>query len=244
MADLPRNDSKTAMRLGSELMIHVKKYLWEPDDFKARNMIQCWSLKTNRKAKYDSVFCNRVMFGFFCAVKVNRRCRSPPSWNFFEKESEMEESKLKNDYKKNTFWVTYDKNNQPSYYLCLKWQRIKVTKEVYSVCKNSYQKMYRDKIRERDTVAHYENADDFYPYMDTKPDIKIMDYIMKKDQKLLLQKAIDELSPEEQRIIFAIYFEEMTERDLADELQMSQQKLHYRKKKILEKLRIFLSKGN
>ena len=69
-----------------------------------------------------------------------------------------------------------------------------------------------------------------------------MDKIIEKETKQLLQQIILKLPEEEQRIIIAIYFEDMTEREIAKELHMSQQKLHYRKKKILEKLKNFLSK--
>ncbi len=62
-------------------MNHVKKYLWERlDDLIVEdNIIQSWSVvKTNRKAKYDSVFC-RVVIGFFCILRGKIKCRAPPS---------------------------------------------------------------------------------------------------------------------------------------------------------------------
>lgn len=61
-------------------MNHVKKYLWErPDDSIVEDsIVQSWSIaKTNRKAKYDSVFC-RVVIGFFCILRGTIKCRSPP----------------------------------------------------------------------------------------------------------------------------------------------------------------------
>ena len=51
-----------------------------------------------------------------------------------------------------------------------------------------------------------------------------MDKIIEKETKQLLQQIILKLPEEEQRIIIAIYFEDMTEREIAKELHMSQQK--------------------
>lgn len=146
-----------------------------------------------------------------------------------------------NDFKKNDFWVLHEENKD-TYYLRINDEWVEVTKSVYSVYKNSYQKAYRDQIRETDKITHYENADDLYPYIHDKPEKNAMDKIIEKETKQLLQQIIFKLPEEEQRIIIAIYFEDMTERELANELHMSQQKLHYKKKKILEKLKIFLSK--
>lgn len=148
-----------------------------------------------------------------------------------------------NDFRKNDFWVLHEDNND-TYHLRVNSKWIKVTKDVYSVYKNSYQKAYRDQIRETDTLTYYENADDFYPYIHDKTENNIMDKITEKETKRLIQQIVLKLSEEEQRIILAIYFEDITERELAKELHMSQQKLHYRKMRTLKKLRNFLSKGN
>ena len=146
-----------------------------------------------------------------------------------------------NDFRKNDFWVLHEENKD-TYYLRINDEWVEVTKSVYSVYKNSYQKAYRDQIRETDKITHYENADDLYPYIPDKPEKNTMDKIIEKETKQLLQQIILKLPEEKQRIIIAIYFEDMTEREIAKELHMSQQKLHYRKKKILEKLKNFLSK--
>lgn len=148
-----------------------------------------------------------------------------------------------NEFKKNNFWVKYDENNYKRYYLYLNCVWIEVTKDVYSVYKASYQKMYRDQLKDKDRIIYYENADDFYPYLYESQEYVTLDNITKNDEIIRLQKALCGLPEAEKRIITAIYFENMTERELAKELQMSQQKLHYRKKRVLEKLRDLLLKN-
>ena len=52
-----------------------------------------------------------------------------------------------------------------------------------------------------------------------------------------LHKAISLLSEEERYLIIQIYFEEWTEREIAEELQLTQKGINKRKSKILEHLR-------
>lgn len=148
---------------------------------------------------------------------------------------------MRNDFSNKDFWQINDEHGNKQYYLRINGQWMQVTKEIYSVYKNSYQKMYRDRIREKDKLKHYENIDDFFPYMkgdEIKNPLQIM---IEKDMIAYIQNLIGELSLEEQIIINSIYYKEMSERELAKQLHMSQQKLHYRKKRILKKLKHFLS---
>lgn len=57
-----------------------------------------------------------------------------------------------------------------------------------------------------------------------------------------LHTAIAALTPEEQALIHALFFEEKTEQAVAEKLNISQQAIHKRKNKILKKLKNFLSK--
>mgnify|MGYP000870740969 CR=1 FL=1 len=57
-----------------------------------------------------------------------------------------------------------------------------------------------------------------------------------------LHNALSLLSKEDQFLITALFFEEKTERDVAAILDISQQAIHKRKNKILNKLKNFLEK--
>jgi len=52
-----------------------------------------------------------------------------------------------------------------------------------------------------------------------------------------LHAAIGELSPEEQKIIYEIFFERKSETELAETLGITQQAVSKRKKKVLAKLK-------
>ena len=55
-----------------------------------------------------------------------------------------------------------------------------------------------------------------------------------------LHEAIKELSDEDAELVRALFFEGVTERDYAKELNISQVAVHKRKKKVLEKLRAMM----
>lgn len=57
-----------------------------------------------------------------------------------------------------------------------------------------------------------------------------------------LHTALSMLTPEEQALIWALFFEERSESELAAELGISQPAIYKRKIKILKKLKIFLEK--
>ena len=65
----------------------------------------------------------------------------------------------------------------------------------------------------------------------------VEDQILHKLEFEWLHKAILTLSKEEQWLIYELYFEERTEREVAAELKLSQKAVNKRKQKILEKLR-------
>lgn len=57
----------------------------------------------------------------------------------------------------------------------------------------------------------------------------------------ILHKAMEELKSEEQELIKAIYFENLTTRDIADRENISQPAIVKRHKKVLEKLKKYFS---
>lgn len=161
--------------------------------------------------------------------------------NFFEKsEKNMEELKMQNDFENRDFWVEKDQSNNKKYYIKMYGKWIEIPKEVYAVYKNSYQKMYRSMNTEKDILRYYKDIDLAHPYLISHHVKDILDTISNEDLKQLLYLAISELSEEEKYIIVSIYFDGMSERNLAEILDMKQPTLHYRKIKILKKLKKLL----
>ena len=70
----------------------------------------------------------------------------------------------------------------------------------------------------------------------------VEDQILKKIECEQLHKFLLELSKEEQWLIQELYFEERTERDLAEELKIYHNAVHKRKNRILKKLKNILEK--
>lgn len=139
---------------------------------------------------------------------------------------------MKNDYVKSHFW--YRKDNK-QYFIRVKHQWIEVSKEVYSICKNSHVKMYRDSYRDDKLIMKY---NDNLIYISSIGDP--IEYLHKKENKRVIEEAISQLSLNEQYIIYELYYHNKKEKEIAKKLNISQQLLNYKKKKILKKLKSFL----
>lgn len=146
---------------------------------------------------------------------------------------------MKNDFENKDFWVVKDQSNNKKYYIKMYGKWIEIPKKIYAVYKNSYQKMYRSMNTEKD-VLQYKDIDLAMPYLIVHHDEDVLDTIWNEDLKCLLYSAISKLSEEEKYIITSIYFDDMSERDLAEILHMKQPTLHYQKIKILKKLKKYL----
>jgi RNA polymerase sigma factor (sigma-70 family) len=64
----------------------------------------------------------------------------------------------------------------------------------------------------------------------------VEDEVLSTEQISHLYHCLDNLSTEEQKIIRGIFFKEKTEKQLAQQLQMSASTIGYRKRKILKEL--------
>lgn len=144
---------------------------------------------------------------------------------------------MKNDYRKNHFWVKENTSGK-IYYIKIQKQWVEVNKDIYAICRNSYQKMnyeikkdinnprYSD-INNIDLYGHYQEFD-------------YINEIYIEDIKKLLITLLQELDKDEAYIINSIYFLDMKENDVAKSLGISQQRLNYQKKRILKKLKKIL----
>ncbi len=144
-----------------------------------------------------------------------------------------------NDYKKNDFFTRANiENGTTKYYLKIGKEIIEVSKDVYLVCHNSYQKQLRDMRRDiknelisydmpisdnetmLDKLAiHNNSSEDFNNYIDP------------------LLHIIEELSYLDKKLIIDLFYEGKSEKEIADELGISQQAVNKKKKKILSEMK-------
>ena len=136
-----------------------------------------------------------------------------------------------NDFRGRDFWII-NKENKTVYCLRLNGKWVQVTKEVYSIYKSSYQKMYREYQRDKDAVELTEYVKSKY-VKKANP----LNSIVLNEMKDRLEKAIQLLSDDEIRIIHAYYYDDQSERQIAENLGISKTALHYKKIRILEKLK-------
>lgn len=67
---------------------------------------------------------------------------------------------MKNDYEKSNFWIK-EIDGKKIYYIRLKDEFIEVSQDVFSVCRNSYQKMYYE-IKKDERVDYYSDINQMH----------------------------------------------------------------------------------
>ncbi len=143
---------------------------------------------------------------------------------------------MKNDYKKDYFWIKIDELGMKHYYFNTDRGLIEVNKEIYSVCFCSYLKMNRD--IKKDIKANLIS----YDYTNNKGHT-LLDIIGKNvdyNKEVIISQILDEiknLTYEEQMLIKGLYIDGKTLRELSKELGNPVMTLQNRKKKILKKLK-------
>jgi len=142
---------------------------------------------------------------------------------------------LKNDYNRNFFLVKRDsKTNEYKYYLRPMGKIVEVDKEVFKVCYNSYKKQYRD--NKRDYEAGLVSLDEVvqnHAYIDMIPDHKSSVPIV-NEKLLTILDEINQLDSNDKELITNLLIKEKTEKELAEQLHMTQQGVNYRKNSILK----------
>lgn len=145
-----------------------------------------------------------------------------------------------NDYNKNFFWTFKNENNEIKYYFKINGKLVEVSKDVYSVCFNSYRKMLFDNKRNVDNgllSLDYENesGNSLLSSMSSEDDV-----IANVNRNLLINQVYKELATLDeldQQIIIGVYVNEETERSIAEKLNIPQPTLHKRKIKAIEKIK-------
>lgn len=95
--------------------------------------------------------------------------------------------------------------------------------------------MCRDALKGKDVTELTEYVESQYV-----KDINPLEDLYLHEVKSILHKAIQWLSQEEQMIIYSHFFDELSERQIAEKLSISKTAFHYRKQKVLIKLKKIL----
>ena len=123
------------------------------------------------------------------------------------------------------------------YTLIVKGKRIPVTYEVY---KAYYQEYEHERYLKNKATKHEHSLEQF---IETGVSIEFIcldsvtpveDKVLEAEQLSYLRCCLDKLSVEEQQIIYGIFFQDKTERQLAEQLQISASAVGHRKRKILK----------
>jgi RNA polymerase sigma factor (sigma-70 family) len=136
--------------------------------------------------------------------------------------------------------------NKKNYYIFLDGEKVYVPEETYkSYWKITNRENYLKRLDREYGLIYFSEfvTEDTDRNIEERLEDKSVDVekIVRTSLQIeALNKALKQLSPEERAIIHAIFYEERTFRDIADEYGISISTLSYRKTKILEKLRKLL----
>lgn len=135
------------------------------------------------------------------------------------------------DYKKRNF-KEIKINNKKKYFIKSGKKFIEVPIEVYRLYKADYMKTYR-LLKRKQGLSQITYEEDFMLNSIIDMDRYYIEQINKKELIHNLSKAIKLLNDEQYFIIYSIFFKDETEASVARKLNISQQALNWKKKKIL-----------
>ena len=136
-----------------------------------------------------------------------------------------------------------DKKN---YYLFLGDLKVDVSEEVYKgYWQETNRENYLKRLDKENRLGYFSEfvSDEVGRSMEERLIDKAVDLeklVEVKIQIEALNRALDNLSPDEREIIQALFYEEIPQRDLAKKLNISQGAVFRRKEKILRKLKVLL----
>lgn len=135
------------------------------------------------------------------------------------------------DYKKRDF-KEIKINNKKKYFIKSGKEFIEVSIDIYRLYKADYMKTYRS-LKRKQGLSQITYEEDFMLNNIIDIDKYYIEQINKKELIHNLSKSIKLLNNEEYFIIYSIFFKEETEASIAKKLNVSQQALNWKKKKIL-----------
>lgn len=149
------------------------------------------------------------------------------------------------DYKGRDFKEIRSDNSEKQYFIRIGKEFIEVPKEVYRVYKTDYMKTYRAQKRRLNYSHVYYEEDRMIDKEQYNLDMDKyhIDQIDKKESIHSLLEAMRLLDKEQYFIIYSLYFKGETESSVARKLNITQQTLNWKKKKILFFLKNILLKS-
>ena len=147
---------------------------------------------------------------------------------------------MKNDYKKNDFYLKKDESGNEHYFMRIHGTYIEVPHEVFNVCYASYKKQLRDIQKD----IHYKlmsldkELNDSVRYVDmVVEEVDQYEQIKINDEVALILHIINSLPEDEKNLITNLLLKEKTERELSKELNVSHSTIHKRKNNIIKKIK-------
>ncbi|MCX4298128.1 MAG: sigma-70 family RNA polymerase sigma factor [Lachnospiraceae bacterium] len=147
-----------------------------------------------------------------------------------------------------------DKN----YYLYIDGNPVKVTEEVYREYYRAEDKerYFMGKLKKGHTMIHpVTKQEQYIPSREQSYEhlleqdwqfpalgVSVEDTVVKASMLEKLQAVLQELSGEEMALVEELFYLEKTEREAAEKFSVSQNTIHYRKKRILDKLKKLMEK--
>jgi RNA polymerase sigma factor (sigma-70 family) len=133
-----------------------------------------------------------------------------------------------------------------NYYIFLGDLKVDVSEEVYKgYWQETNRENYLKRLDKENRLGYFSEfvSDEVARSMEERLIDKAVDLeklVEVKMQIEALNRALDNLNPEERGIIQALFYEEIPQRDLAKKLNISQGAVFRRKEKILKKLKVLL----
>lgn len=143
------------------------------------------------------------------------------------------------EYEKDYFWSRRDITGRIRYFFRLNHHFIEVNHEIYNVCMRSAKNMqYAEEMPIKRNYRSFDNEEDHVEWEFHRNDEnKVVYEFYKKESYRLLSEAIKSLSLCERCIIYGLYFEGLSERQLSKKIKLPQRTINYKKQQILKKLR-------
>ena len=133
-----------------------------------------------------------------------------------------------------------------NYYIFLGDLKVDVSEEVYKgYWQETNRENYLKRLDKENRLGYFSEfvSDEVARSIEERLIDKAVDLAKLVEVKMqikALNRALDNLSPDEREIIQALFYEEITQRDLAKKLNISQGAVFRRKEKILKKLKVLL----
>lgn len=149
---------------------------------------------------------------------------------------------MRNDYKRTTFWEKRVDEQIVEYFFKYHNEYIPLNKEVYMVLKNSYRKLLREQIKDHQNIN--QEFDVETRAVSTYISQNLIDSLLQKEIQHVLMKMIAKLPMQECYTIIAIFYDDKTETEVAQELHITKSSVHRRKVAALKKLKKLLVMPN